>query len=275
MLKTFQSVEVSSWDAIMDWYNEHILTGQQWIFRGQKRNDWGLVTSLERAIKDFDIRNEEVSELEFGLLRRFRRQCHHYITNLPEEHDTMEWLALMQHYGAPTRLLDWTLSLFVALYFAVEPAEEECAIWALQHEWVVEIVHNILPKEASEALEEDRNARKDRTFEMVFRRTPAVPLVCPIKPYRFNDRLIIQQGAFLCPGDVSLPFEDNMEAVLFQSDSPDKLIKFTIANDSTLRQKIIRHLHHMNMNTATLFPGLVGFAQSLRTLLLFPEILRP
>jgi hypothetical protein len=168
MLKTFQSVEVSSWDAIMDWYNEHILTGQQWIFRGQKRNDWGLVTSLERAIKDFDIRNEEVSELEFGLLRRFRRQCHHYITNLPEEHDTMEWLALMQHYGAPTRLLDWTLSLFVALYFAVEPAEEECAIWALQHEWVVEIVHNILPKEASEALEEDRNARKDRTFEMVF-----------------------------------------------------------------------------------------------------------
>lgn len=220
--------------------------------------------------------NEDVQDavqLEYGLLRRFKRQCHHYITSLPEEKDTMEWLALMQHYGAPTRLLDWTHSFFVALYFAVALSKKESAIWAVQNELLVDTVHTILPTDASEALKNDRNARKSETFDKVFRQ--GIPLVCPIKPYRFNDRLIIQQGAFLCPGDISRSFEDNLTASLSQSNTPSKITKIIIADKLDLRKNILKNLHHMNMNAATLFPGLAGFAQSLRTLLAFPDLLKP
>jgi hypothetical protein len=60
-------------------------------------------------------RSMSVPELEDGLLRRFKRQCHHYLINTPEPHNLLEWFALMRHHGAPTRLLDWTYSFFVLI----------------------------------------------------------------------------------------------------------------------------------------------------------------
>src|SRR6058998_3676205 len=44
---------------------------------------------------------------------------------------TLEWLALMQHYGAPTGLLDFTRSFWIALFFAFEEAESDCSVVAL------------------------------------------------------------------------------------------------------------------------------------------------
>lgn len=54
--------------------------------------------------------------------------------HVPE--DVIEWLALMQHFGAPTRLLDFTQSPYVATYFAVEDATEDSVIWAVNESWV-------------------------------------------------------------------------------------------------------------------------------------------
>jgi len=44
----------------------------------------------------------------------------------------------MQHHGAPTRLLDFTYSFYIAAYFALEESEKDCAIWALNMKWSVE-----------------------------------------------------------------------------------------------------------------------------------------
>jgi len=50
-------------------------------------------------------------------------------------HHFVEWLALMRHYGAPTRLMDWTWSFYVAVFFAMHDippeSEDNCAVWAL------------------------------------------------------------------------------------------------------------------------------------------------
>lgn len=251
--------------------------GLSWIFRGVRDSRWGFITSLERAVKDFEIHTSQFSlpALEGGLIRRFLRQSHHYLAHLPEEENVLEWLALMQHYGAPTRLLDWTHSMFVALFFAVEQANAECAVWALNHDWVIQTARSLLPQTGRDALDDDRNVRTRNTFNEVFLRDPPISLVFPVKPFRFNDRLIIQQGTFLCPGDISLPFEENVSSILSLSPSPDKLVKLVINDSSALRREIIKNLNRMNMNAATLYPGLAGFAQSLRTLLVLPEILKP
>src|ERR1700739_1556162 len=52
---------------------------------------------------------------------------------LPAEKEELEWMALMRHHGAPTRLLDWTRSPYVAAFFAIAEAreDEESAIWAI------------------------------------------------------------------------------------------------------------------------------------------------
>lgn len=239
--------------------------GEQWIFRGVKDSQWGFSTSFERAIKSFDIdtRRHTAQQLEGGLVKRFIRQSHHYLEHLPEEVNVLEWLALMQHYGAPTRLLDWTHSMFVALFFALEQAEGECAVWALDHGWVNQTAELILPQDGRDALSADRHVRKKETFDKVFLRQPPLALVFSIKPYRFNDRLVIQQGTFLCPGDVSIPFEDNLAALLSRSSTPTKLIQLIIQDRAALRKEFLINLNRMNMNAATLFPGLAGFAQSL------------
>jgi hypothetical protein len=52
-------------------------------------------------------------------------------------------------------------------------------------------------------------------------------------------------------------------------------VKIDVVDDPNFRLDILQRLYRMNMNRATLFPGLVGFAESLRTLLAFPKILRP
>ena len=81
---------------------------------------------------------KKVFELEDGLLRRFKRQYYQYSTSNPEDNNFSEWYSLMQHYGAPTRFLDWTYSFFVAIFFAIEELEEdECVVLALNHSNIV------------------------------------------------------------------------------------------------------------------------------------------
>jgi hypothetical protein len=110
-------------------------------------------------------------------------------------------------------------------------------------------------------------------FEKLFRKEPR-KLVASINPFRLNERLVIQQGVFLFPGDISKPFDDNLEALLINQNPKEKLIKYTIKADASVKREILYHLHRMNINRATLFPGLDGFAQSLKRFLAFPEILK-
>ena len=88
---------------------------------------------------------------------------------------------------------------------------------------------------------------------------PPAPLcVAPIQPFRMNERLTIQQGLFLCPAQISSTFEDNLSAMSLRG---AKFEKFLLGEG--LRRQILSELNQMNINRASLFPGIDGFAQSL------------
>ena len=85
-----------------------------------------LITGLERACKAVDDGTPAAAR-EVAIVREFMRRAHHYLPDVPRDDNWLEWLALMQHHGAPTRLLDWTYSPSVAVHFALSHAARQPA----------------------------------------------------------------------------------------------------------------------------------------------------
>src|SRR2546430_2167295 len=116
---------------IEDWDHARALLATfpgTWMFRGQKTADWPLMTAFER-LKGFRHGAEE------HIVREFKKRAHQYLPSQLLPSNSLEWLALMQHHGAPTRLLDCTFSRYVASFFALEDAEGDSAVWAIDYLW--------------------------------------------------------------------------------------------------------------------------------------------
>lgn len=290
--KNYKEVPIRKWDELVKREKKHRSDPrkEEWIFRGQPKREHCLQTFLERVIADIGMKDENdrkdcnrkleqllenglngksVYDIEKGLIRRFQRQYYHFDLRVPEKGDVIEWLGVMRHYGAPTRLLDWTYSFYIAAFFALEESGGACALWALRTKSLTKRVESVLGERA-EILKNDPDIRKEETWAAIFQKSP-LAFAYPVNPFRLNERLVLQQGVFLCPGDISKPFENNLSAVLPQHNkSSYMLFKYIIDFDVEERRNALLQLHRMNINRATLFPGLEGFAKSLKTLLISP-----
>lgn len=288
------------WDEIEDsWatYCEKPAPMNRWIFRGHSNETYPLDSTLERSIVSFsqlrdslhgeDLRTRAMLDglqrrfsrpagpitaqrIENGLIRRFERQYHHFGKELQAGLNKMELLALMRHYGAPTRLVDWTWSFFVALFFAVHTnSDNPSVVWALN----LDAVEATYTTDLLRNLKDDPNLKNDgenKVFDEVFKSNRLG--VVNLSPLRLNDRLVVQQGTFLLPRNIAAPFKDNLEATLRQT-PPQALLQFRIDKTARTKGNLLQRLQRMNITEATLFPGLDGFARSLQQLLAFPDVI--
>ena len=213
----------------------------RWIFRGHGDKDWLLASSLERQLvkngcnsTNKVVRNAVLATKydkyrasdELYAIDLFRR---HARTRLPQLEHLVEWLAAMQHYGTSTRLLDFTRSIYVALFFAFENrlCKADAAIYAIQYS---KLLHNAtlskelitdqqhmfsrrgaLGKKKSdpdceryirENFYNNRKELQDSLIKLADRciekRSDSVGII-PINVPGVNERLVAQSGLFLMP----------------------------------------------------------------------------
>ena len=179
----------------------------------------------------------------------------------------------MQHYGTPTRLLDFTRSPYVACFFALEELEKNeagqagnCAVWAVDTELVdiEQFSSRCWDKELPVCNGDDLLDCEfcGTEFRQPVREESAVPLVLPIVPPRSNPRLLAQQGLFLCPSIAEAGFEKNLAS--YGDDTQDMADHvFKIIVEGRIRTELLSEFRLMNISRATLFPDLQGYAQSL------------
>jgi hypothetical protein len=247
------------------WSDIHAYARRGWLFRGQRVANWTLKTSLERCCERLDVIPEKRRPIEDRIIREFRRAYHQFANHVPNRETTVEWLSIMQHHGAPTRLLDFTYSIYVAAYFALEDADSsaDSAVWAIDAPWTVQqAIERLAAGGKPEAKRMKRPFMDDdeKEAQRLFMDEPYVASAWPINPFRLNERLRVQEGAFLVQGDISKPFQQNIEA-LSATPTPEHALKIVLPE--ALRQEALKTLWSMNISRAALFPGLDGFARSL------------
>ncbi|TGK38492.1 FRG domain-containing protein [Leptospira gomenensis] len=271
-----ETVKISKWSDLNDieiaWSNA--------LFRGHSDSNWVLDVSLIRA---FQTRKKQYPKLnltdegnvldEYYLYKEFRRRAHEYMSLFPENEDIVSWLALMQHYGTPTRLLDFTYSFFIALFFAYIDAIGDAVIWSiddifisttasklasapdgLREDWLL-FQHNYANSYLKDCFNKSKSGKEYDSIRQ------GVIMLEPEKP---NHRLGIQQGLFLMPMDTSISFLENLEANYKLRSSywtGKPVIKYIL--DLDLRSEALAHLMKMNITSETLFPGIDGYGRSI------------
>jgi hypothetical protein len=251
-IKSFADFQKTISELSAHWPNRN-----KWLFRGQKDEGWSLKSSLLRLLDRRSLTNKHVVELERQMRHAFRGEAHRFIPShyLAEfESDLTHWWALMRHFGSPTRILDWTLSPYVALYFAVEGCwDKPGALWCVRGKAIGKAFGEKNPKGYKNTWKEERKRAKGNPFMQ----SDPTPILYVYEMEHQIDRIAAQQGQFLVCTDA---LEDHADTLARNLDSAD-LLKFSIA--PVMKPDFMRELHLMNITAKSLFPGTEGLGRSM------------
>lgn len=230
----------------------------QFVFRGHRRADWALMPTLARIPRNniitSDLANMQLERFKMAVRGRMRDVA------LVEVGQEDELWSVGQHHGLMTPLLDWTYSPYVALFFAFQKEDSEDE---LDNEYRAVYVVN-------------------KTFLKEYQDETTIRVVEPRKDH--HGRLVNQAGLFtFSPYDSTI--ESRLVDYLSGDESPDDrlkkavletetvlptrsedeaeilagyICKIYIRNDGKEREACVRHLRHMNVHHASLFPDLIG-----------------
>lgn len=225
-----------------------------WAFRGEVSAHWPLVSSLTRRLQGF-CPDESLWPLrEERALRVFRRKAHIYVSNPAVLTDTFRCLALMQHHGAPTRLLDFTKSPYVAAFFALEDAVDEAAVYALN----TPALWSARPRFDPTLTRDHIDPRHPGNFETFFLKGRQ-PVVWFGEPTEMDRRLVAQSGLFVVPGVIDRSLDDILKGYVHDTQEP-LLVKYVLS--PSIRARAMSSLYRMNVTNDSLFPDLEGLARS-------------
>jgi hypothetical protein len=244
-----KTLVISSWEE----YIELALSLDGWAFRGQENASWPLISSLSRHLFNFLPEEALWHAREARTIRVFRRKAHNYLSNPRALEDDLRCLAMIQHHGGATRLIDFTKSPFVAAFFALEKAIDDVAIYALNTPelWHAQPISE--PMLTREVIDPRITDNPEKYF---YHNTKDI--LWAGEPELMDSRLVAQSGTFIMPGVLNKPVDE-----ILKNYSSDKTLLQKIILPKHIRQESLQTLYRMNITNATLFPDLDGLAKSI------------
>ncbi|TDC08791.1 FRG domain-containing protein [Nonomuraea longispora] len=219
------------------------------VFRGLARSTYSHVSGLARL-------NGDYADLESHLIRNFRKYAHRQAPGT-----TMwDWLALGQHHGLPTRLLDWTFSPLVALHFATASRpEDDGALLAVDcagaHRLLPEPLREPLAAEGALVFTTEMLAEQARDLA-AFDRLGEEPFLVFFEPPSLDERVINQSSILSAFSQVTYQLEQWLAA------HPRLWHGWVIPAE--VKAEIRQRLDQANITERVLLPGLDGLADWLR-----------
>lgn len=255
-----KTVRATSWTHLQellfrDAWNPKIARHRSpYAFHGEAVAGEGLGTSLMTLRGPY-------ARLEPHILRNFRKYAHAGAVI----HDTVwHWLALGQHHGLPTRLIDWTFSPFVALHFVtayLHLMDEDGEVWAVDYNEV----HRLLPESLVATLDNEGSAVF--TADMLAELAPTLsafdelaqdPVMLFFEPPAVDPRIVNQYALFSVYGDADDGPEDWLKR------HPRLWRKIIVP--AQIKWEVRDKLDQANITERMLFPGLDGLSHWLRRL---------
>ena len=261
---SYQTIEVTSVSEILELINgkhsffESATNG--YCYRGMGSENWSLIPSTFRGLNRYADTATKTKALivERDIYRGFYNRFRGLRTSQVDMSSSWEILCYAQHFGIPTRLLDWTANPLISLYFAVtEMPNENAALWCLarangRYELGVSI--NQLPTKLN--FLRDLSAQK---FQIV--KSDSDPQIVVIQPPEIDLRIRNQTGLFSVqyssdPDNLAIDHVDEL------GKKADILLKIRIP--SAMKLQIKRDLEKFGIDAAFVYPDMQGIAQRLR-----------
>ena len=232
----------------MQWSEKRGGVADVW-FRGHASSQWPLLPGLLRAPY------RQVSEHRYR--HDFFLRAHPFLGEASTVPATdWDWYFLMQHYGMPTRLLDWTESALVALYFALQPVEGNAAgsVWVLYPRAINDRlagIGNFIPIYNHRLVANYMPALWDERTDLI----PHAPVA--VDPPVNSKRLAAQKGKFTVHGREVRPIDsyEELAGFLRRIDVP-----------APVKGRLRRQLMAAGIAESALFPGLAGLGREIRDL---------
>ena len=229
-------------------------------FRGHEQTCWNLVPNAYRVQLD-----RRGGYMEYWAAERFRQRARSIEGKVPQWDEHLLWLLLMQHHGAPTRLLDWSENILTAVYFAVHKSNGSAGeVWCIRPDALNRLSNYSLcgPDRpfirhlAADAFFQRKNELKKYTATVGIRTdTPKKPLGF-LPPMEFA-RLWAQSSRFTIH---PTPTEDNsIEALLA---GPQEIICYEIPADC--KASLRRDLISLGVTAEALYRSLDALSETIK-----------
>jgi len=238
-----------------------ITLGENW-FRGHSKVYNNLTPGIFR--NEFQNKSYRAAnpKTELRIAENFKRKAPAIASNLPKINNNLEWLFLMQHYGVPTRLLDWSESILVAAFFAVtNDKDDDGEIWTLFPEKLNHIYrfggfptnrNKILKFLANEAF---HNNPQELAKKYKLDKVPNSPLAF-LPPFK-DPRMSTQLSCFTIH-----PNPIGGRTISEIIDDEKFLTKYIIPK--SLKLKFEECLKYLGVSYNTIFPDLEGLAKAIK-----------
>ncbi len=232
---------ITSVAELLDALRQHSANEIIW-YRGHTSSGWDLLPSIARPPRSIDA--------ELTVLKRFKQNAYPFLSSPPSTE--WEWLFLMQHYGAPTRLLDWTESPLIGLYFAVDDHEstQDGCVWALRPIKLNEIAR-LMPSHPLDIPLFGQDDELNNYLPSHVHLTPGMQSNTPaaaIAPRQF-ERVVAQMGSFTITQRDQTPLQ-NLHG--------DHLIQYLVP--AAIKEAIREELRYLRVTRLTVFPELTNVA---------------